>query len=98
MSSPNSPIKFEILSQDKKSKARAGIIKTKHGNIETPYLIPVATKGSIKSLTPKDINKINPQALLANTYHLHLKQGDNKIKKIGSLHKFMKFNKPIFTD
>jgi len=98
MSNQNSPIQFKILAQDKNSRARAGIISTKHGNIETPYLIPVATKGSIKSLTPQDIKKINPQALLANTYHLHLLPGDNKIKNQGGLHKFMSFNKPIFTD
>ncbi len=93
-----SPIEFKIIARDKKSRARAGVIKTKHGNIETPYLIPVATKGSIKSLTSKDIKKINPQALLTNTYHLHLNPGDNKIKNLGGLHKFIKFNKPIFTD
>lgn len=98
MSSQNSPIQFEIFAQDKKSRARAGIIKTKHGNIETPYLVPVATKGSIKSLTPKDISSLKPQALLANTYHLHLKPGDDKIKNQGGLHKFMHFSKTIFTD
>ncbi len=92
------PIKFKIIARDKKSRARAGIIETRNGNIETPYLIPVATKGNIKSLSVKDINKINPQVLLANTYHLHLKPGDKKIKKIGGLHKFMSFKKPIFTD
>ncbi len=98
MANQNSPISFQILAQDPKSKARAGIIKTRYGNIETPYLVPVATKGQIKSLTPKDIKKINPQALLANTYHLHLKPGDKKIRKLGGLHKFMHFSKPIFTD
>src|SRR3989338_1429878 len=98
MSNQNSPIQFKIIAQDPKSKARAGIIKTKHGNIKTPYLVPVATKGSIKSLTPKDISSLKPQALLANTYHLHLKPGDKKIKNLGGLHKFMNFNKPIFTD
>ena len=98
MSSPSSSITFKIIAQDKNSRARAGIINTKHGSIETPYLIPVATKGEIKALSVKDINSLEIQALLANTYHLHLMPGDNKIKKIGGLHKFMKFNKPIFTD
>ena len=98
MSSPNSSITFKIIAQDKNSRARAGIINTKHGNIETPYLIPVATKGEIKSLSPKNIASLKPQALLANTYHLHLKPGDTEIKNRGGLHKFMKFNKPIFTD
>ncbi|MDO8508827.1 MAG: tRNA guanosine(34) transglycosylase Tgt [Nanoarchaeota archaeon] len=98
MPKKNSPIQFQILAKDKKSRARAGIIHTRNGIIETPYLIPVATKGEIKSLSPADIKKINPQALLANTYHLHFNPGDKKIKKIGGLHKFMHFSKPIFTD
>lgn len=89
---------FQIIAKDKKTQARAGIIKTKHGNIETPYLVPVATKGEIKSLSPKDVKSLNIQCLLANTYHLHLLHGDKKIKKKGGLHKIMHFNKPIFTD
>lgn len=88
-----SPIKFEILVKDKNSNARAGILKTKHGNIETPYLIPVATRGEIKSLSKADLKLLKVQCLLANTYHLYFL---NKEKK--DLHELMKFNKPIFTD
>lgn len=90
---------FTILAKDKKSKARTGIIKTSHGKIETPYLFPIATRGSIIALTPKDVAKINPQAILANTYHLHFKSpGDKIIKKQGGLHKVMHFKGPIITD
>ncbi|PIN90111.1 tRNA guanosine(34) transglycosylase Tgt [Candidatus Pacearchaeota archaeon CG10_big_fil_rev_8_21_14_0_10_34_76] len=90
---------FKILSQDKKSLARAGIIHTRSGKIETPYLVPVATRGFIISLTPKDYKKLKIQALLANTYHLHfMPPGDEEIKKAGGLHKTMQFSKPIFTD
>lgn len=92
------PIEFKILAKDKNSRARAGIIKTRHGNIETPYLVPVATRGEIKSLSQKDIESLDIQALLANTYHLYLKPGDEEIKNKGGLHKFMNFPNPIFTD
>ncbi len=89
---------FQVLVKDKKSKARAGIIKTAHGKIETPYLVPVATRGHVISLNEKDIKQLGIQVLLANTYHLHFHPGDKLIKKQGGLHKFMHFSKPIFTD
>ncbi|MDP1695810.1 MAG: tRNA guanosine(34) transglycosylase Tgt [archaeon] len=90
---------FEITHQDKKTNARVGIIKTRSGNIETPYLVPIATRAEIISLSKEDISAISPQAILANTYHLHfLSPGDKEIKKLGGLHKFMNFSKPIFTD
>jgi tRNA-guanine transglycosylase len=89
---------FKIEATDKKSQARAGTIKTSHGLLETPYLIPVATKAFIIALTPKDIKQLKAQALLANTYHLHLKPGDKEIKKKGGLHKIMNFQGVIYTD
>lgn len=90
---------FEITSKDKSSRARAGIIKTLHGIIETPYLIPVATRAEIITLSQDDVQALNLQALLANTYHLHfMPPGDEEIKRKGGLHQFMNFPKPIFTD
>lgn len=89
---------FKVLKQDKKTKARLGIIKTLHGNIETPYFIPVATLASVRALDSEDLEKLGAQCTLANTYHLHLKPGDELIKGMGKLHKFMNFDKPIFTD
>ncbi|MEK6899236.1 MAG: tRNA guanosine(34) transglycosylase Tgt [Nanoarchaeota archaeon] len=89
---------FTITHQDKNSRARAGIIKTPHGKLETPYLIPVATSGYIRAITPKDIAKLKIPCLLANTYHLHCKPSEKIIKKKGGLHKYMKFPKIIFTD
>ncbi len=83
--------KFEIIAKD--GGARAGIIKTGHGEIETPYLVPVATKGEIKSLSQKDLEMLGVQCVLANTYHLNLLLGEKR-----DLHSFMNFNKPIFTD
>ncbi len=89
---------FQTIAKNFETQARAGIIKTSHGNIETPYLVPVATRGEIKALSSKDIESLEIQALLANTYHLYLKPGNIEIKNKGGLHNFMKFNKPIFTD
>jgi len=86
---------FTIKTQSKSSKARTGIIKTHHGNIHTPYFIPVATAATVRGLNQEDMKAINAEVLLANTYHLHLKPGDKIIKKFGGLHKFMNWNKPF---
>ena len=91
-------MQFKIKTQSKASKARTGIIKTPHGLIHTPYFIPVATAATVRGLNQEDMKAINAEVLLANTYHLHLKPGDKIIKKLGSLHKFMNWNKPLFTD
>jgi hypothetical protein len=74
------PLTFEILARDKKSKARAGIIHTPNGNIQTPYLVPVATRGSIIGVSTASLKKIGIQCLFANAYHLHFKPGDKKIR------------------
>jgi len=89
---------FKITKKDKKTKARAGIIKTLHGEIETPMFIPVGTQASVKSLDPKQLWEIGAQVILANTYHLHLRPGENLIQKFGGLAKFMSWNGPTMTD
>ncbi|MEK6792343.1 MAG: tRNA guanosine(34) transglycosylase Tgt, partial [Nanoarchaeota archaeon] len=89
---------FKITHKDPNSQARAGIISTQNGKIETPYLIPVATRAFIIGLTKKDIKELKIQALLSNTYHLHLKPGDKIIKEKGGLHKLMNFKGIIYTD
>src|SRR3972149_8793370 len=78
---------FKIVAKDK--KARAGVIKTPHGEIQTPAFFPVGTKGTVKSLTSEQLSEIGPQAVLANTYHLHLQPGENVIAKHGGIAKFM---------
>ncbi len=80
---------FKIITRDKSSKARAGIIKTPHGNIETPSFIPVGTQATVKSLSPRDLKEMGVQIVLANTYHLHLRPGGDLIKNFGGLAKFM---------
>ncbi|MBD3164768.1 tRNA guanosine(34) transglycosylase Tgt [Candidatus Woesearchaeota archaeon] len=89
---------FKILKNNKNSGARAGLIKTKRGNIQTPYLVTVATSASVRALDSHDLISLGAQCTLANTYHLHLRPGDERIRKLGGLHKFMNFDKPIFTD
>lgn len=92
------PISFKIVAKDKKTRARAGIIQTPNGKIETPYLIPVATRARIEALDSNDLRKLKIQALLANTYHLHFQPGEKKIKRAGGLRGYMQFKKPFFTD
>jgi len=89
---------FKVIRKDKRIKARAGIIKTPHGEIETPMFVPVGTQASVKSLDPKQLHDLGAQVVLANTYHLHLRPGEDIIKKFGGLAKFMSWSGPTMTD
>jgi queuine tRNA-ribosyltransferase len=90
--------KFEIKAKAKKSYARAGLLKTRSGSIKTPVFMPVGSSASVKSLSPDDLKDLGAQIVLANTYHLYLRPGYRLIKKLGGLHKFMGWNRPILTD
>ncbi len=89
---------FEFLIKDYDGYARAGLIKTAHGRINTPVFMPVGTLGSVKSVFPSDLIKLKIEIILANTYHLMLRPGEDLIKKMGGLNKFMNWEKPILTD
>lgn len=89
---------YEILHIDKNSGARTGVLHTPHGDIYTPIFMPVGTLATVKSLTSDDLYDIGAQIILANTYHLHIRPGDELIKKAGGVHKFMNFNRPMLTD
>jgi queuine tRNA-ribosyltransferase len=89
---------FKVLQEDKKSRARLGVIKTRCGCIDTPYFVPVATLASVRALGSDDLVLLNAQCILANSYYLHLKPGDELIKKLGGLHRFTAFDRPIFSD
>lgn len=89
---------FEIIKKSKKSKARAGIIRTPHGEIHTPAFIPVATQATVKGITVEQLKEMGIESILANTYHLYLRPGDKVVKRFGGLHEFMGWNKPLFTD
>ncbi|AGK60809.1 tRNA-guanine transglycosylase [Archaeoglobus sulfaticallidus PM70-1] len=79
-------------------RMRTGVVKTKHGKFNTPVFIPVATLASVRGLDNRDLKEMGAEVLLANTYHLHLRPGDEVIKKLGGLHKFMNIDLPIVTD
>ncbi len=91
-------LNFKVLKQSKKSGARLGILKTAHGEVETPTLIPVATLGAVKGLSNEEAVAAGSQMLICNTYHLHLKPGEDVVKKAGGLHKFMNWPRPLMTD
>lgn len=88
--------KFSLLNED--NGARLGQIKFKRGIIDTPTFMPVGTAATVKALTVDQINQTNSQIILCNTYHLYLRPGTERIERLGGLHKFMNFNKPILTD
>ena len=91
-------IEFTVLKKSKKSAARLGILKTPHGEIETPAFVPVATQAVIKTLTAEEVLQTKSQILICNTYHLHLKPDEKIVKQNGGLHKFMNWGKPLMTD
>jgi len=91
-------IEFKILKKSKKSGARIGVLKTPHGEIETPTLVPVATQAVVKTLTSEEARAAKCQILIANTFHLHLKPGEKILKFSGGLHKFMNWQRPLMTD
>jgi len=81
-----------------RSNKRVGTIKTPHGEIKTPFFMPVGTVGSVKGVSPDELKKLGAQIVLSNTYHLYLRPGEKLIKKMGGLHEFMRWDKPILTD
>ncbi len=95
----NKPVSFEIVKKMSGSLARAGVIHTPHGDIETPAFVPVGTKATVKSLKPEDLTEIvGAQVALANTYHLFLQPGDDILKEAGGLHSFANWDVPTITD
>jgi queuine tRNA-ribosyltransferase len=89
---------FELLSQDRHTKARHGRLTTAHGVIDTPAFIPVGTQGTVKAVSPRELRELDAQIVLGNTYHLFVRPGLDVIKHFGGLHKFMNWDGPILTD
>jgi queuine tRNA-ribosyltransferase len=90
---------FEKICQDAFSSARAGLIRTDHGEIQTPVFMPVGTAGSVKAVSGDQLTRdINARIILGNTYHLYLRPGTEVLEKAGGLHQFMNWQKPILTD
>lgn len=89
---------FQVLAKDPNSKARRGVFTTPHGKIQTPIFMPVGTLGSVKGVSPDELKMVGAQIILANTYHLYLRPGDELIRKMGGLHKWTQWDGPILTD
>jgi len=99
MNQPSNHFQFSIQKKlSKTSMARAGVISTSHGDIQTPAFITVGTAATVKAVTPEQVQQLGAQAVLANTYHLYLRPGEDIIQKAGGLHTFMHWPGPIFTD
>lgn len=89
---------YELLNEDKKTGARAGLLHTPHGDIETPIFMPVGTNSAVKMMTGHHLKETGAQIILGNSYHLSLRPGNKLIKEFGGLHKWMNWDKPILTD
>ncbi len=89
---------FKILKRSKISRARLGVISTPHGEIETPAIIPVATRATVRTLESNEVRDAGSQMLICNTYHLHIAPGEKIVKKAGGIHGFMKWDRPLMTD
>src|SRR5436190_10118976 len=92
------PVGFTTLARDPGSAARRGRLSTRHGTVETPAFMPVGTQAAVKGMTPDQVRATGSQMLLANTYHLALRPGEEVVARLGGLHAFMGWEGPILTD
>lgn len=91
-------INYELVAEDKKTGARAGLLHTPHGTFKTPMFMPVGTQATVKTVTPEELEAMGAQIILSNTYHLFLRPGTELIQEAGELHNFMNWKKGILTD
>ncbi len=89
---------FTLVHRDARSGARAGVISTDHGDVETPVFMPVGTQATVKSLDAADMEALGAQILLNNTYHLHLRPGEDLVRDLGGAHRFQHWNRAVLTD
>ncbi|MBI3743937.1 MAG: tRNA-guanine transglycosylase, partial [Chloroflexi bacterium] len=89
---------FSFSLQATSELARAGMLRTSHGNVPTPCFMPVGTQAAVKALTPDDLRSIGGRIILSNTYHLYLRPGVDLIRQMGGLHRFMRWDGPVLTD
>ena len=87
-----------MIKKDSFSRGRLGRVETVHGSFSTPAFLPVGTQGTVKSLTPEELVEIGVEAILGNTYHLYLRPGHETISRLGGLHTFIHWERPILTD
>ena len=94
----DSAFAFEVTHRATACRARAGVFTTPHGAVATPAFMPVGTRATVKGIAPRELRELGTTMLLANTYHLHLRPGEELIAKLGGLHRFMNWDGPILTD
>ncbi|MRJ46480.1 tRNA guanosine(34) transglycosylase Tgt [Fundicoccus ignavus] len=93
-----SPIRYELIKEEKNTGARLGILHTPHGSFETPIYMPVGTLATVKGLAPEELKDMGAEIVLSNTYHLWLRPGEDIVEEAGGLHKFMNWDRGILTD
>src|SRR5438045_7099336 len=89
---------FQFVVAAREERARAGTFSTPHGRVETPAFMAVGTLATVKALDPEELRALGAQMILANAYHLHLRPGDELVRELGGLHRFMAWDGPILTD
>src|ERR1039457_1623853 len=89
---------YNLIHQDASTAARRGVVSTTHGAIQSPFFMPVATTGTVKTMSGVDLYDMHSEVVLSNTYHLYLRPGLEIIENAGGLHKFMNWERPILTD
>src|ERR1041385_239385 len=89
---------FEFTLDATSGAARTGTLTLPHGTVETPVFMPVGTQGTVRALSPNDLRSVGATLVLANTYHLHVRPGEQVVEKLGALHRFMAWDRPLLTD
>ena len=89
---------FDVVARDPRTSARAGVFHTAHGDVETPVFMPVGTKAAVKGLTPPMLEELGAQIILSNTYHLSQRPGERLVERLGGVHGFMRWDRPVLTD
>ena len=92
------PVTFDLVKKDARTHARRGVVHTPHGDVQTPIFMPVGTQATVKATTPRELREAGAQIILSNTYHLHIRPGEDLIREAGGLHRFMSWDRPILTD
>ena len=90
--------RFELIKEDAETAGRLGRLYTPHGEVATPVFMPVGTQGSVKAMTPEELEELGAEIILSNTYHLYLRPGADLVREAGGLHAFMGWSRPILTD
>lgn len=89
---------FALEKKSKKSRARVGVLATAHGNVATPFFMPIATRGPVKNVSVSELKELGAEIILSNTYHMFLEPGPVRVKKLGGLHGLMGWDRSILTD